>query len=53
MSGPDLSVIVFAFNEEANIAPVLTELREWLSAHEPSAELVFRETREWKKEKLK
>ena len=41
MSGPDLSVIVFAFNEEANIAPVLTELREWLSAHEPSAELVF------------
>ncbi|MBW2380946.1 MAG: glycosyltransferase family 2 protein, partial [Deltaproteobacteria bacterium] len=27
--------------EEANIAPVLTELRQWLSANEPSAEIVF------------
>jgi dolichol-phosphate mannosyltransferase len=41
MSRPDLSVIIFAFNEEANIAPVLTELREWLSANEPEAEIVF------------
>jgi dolichol-phosphate mannosyltransferase len=41
MSSPDLSVIIFAFNEEANIAPVLTELRQWLCAHEPSAEIVF------------
>ena len=41
MSSPDLSVIIFAFNEEANIAPVLTELRQWLAAHEPSAEIVF------------
>jgi dolichol-phosphate mannosyltransferase len=41
MSTPDLSVIIFAFNEEANIAPVLTELRQWLSANEPSAEIVF------------
>ena len=41
MSTPDLSVIIFAFNEEANIAPVLTELRHWLSANEPSAEIVF------------
>ena len=41
MSSPDLSIIIFAFNEEANIAPVLTELREWLSANEPSAEIVF------------
>lgn len=41
MSDPDLSVILFAFNEEANIAPVLTELRAWLSEHEPSAEVVF------------
>jgi dolichol-phosphate mannosyltransferase len=41
MTGPDLSVIIFAFNEEANIAPVLTELREWLTAHEPAAEIVF------------
>jgi dolichol-phosphate mannosyltransferase len=41
MSDPDLSVILFAFNEEANIAPVLIELRQWLSANEPSAEIVF------------
>jgi dolichol-phosphate mannosyltransferase len=41
MTTPDLSVIIFAFNEEANIAPVLTELRQWLSANEPSAEIVF------------
>lgn len=41
MSGPDLSVIIFAFNEEANIAPVLLELRRWLSTKEPSAEIVF------------
>jgi glycosyltransferase involved in cell wall biosynthesis len=41
MTGPDLSVIIFAFNEEANIAPVLTELRQWLATHEPSAEIVF------------
>jgi len=36
-----LSVIVFAYNEEENIAPVLAELRAWLSDHEPSAELIF------------
>ncbi len=41
MSDPDLSVIMFAFNEEANIAPVLRELRQWLAANEPSAEIVF------------
>jgi dolichol-phosphate mannosyltransferase len=41
MTAPGLSVIIFAFNEEANIAPVLTELRQWLSANEPSAEIVF------------
>ena len=41
MTGPDLSVIMFAFNEEANIAPVLTELRTWLAEHEPRAEIVF------------
>jgi dolichol-phosphate mannosyltransferase len=41
MSDPDLSVIVFAFNEEANIVPVLQELRTWLEEHEPSAEIVF------------
>ena len=38
---PELSVVVFAFNEEANIAPVLTELSEWLKHHEPAAEVVF------------
>ena len=41
MSRPDLSVVIFAFNEESNIAPVLTELRQWLSANEPAAEVVF------------
>jgi dolichol-phosphate mannosyltransferase len=41
MSAPDLSVIVFAFNEEDNIGPVLTELGQWLAEHEPSSEVVF------------
>ncbi|HET6416320.1 MAG TPA: glycosyltransferase family 2 protein [Polyangiales bacterium] len=41
MNGLDLSVVIFAFNEEANIAPVLLELREWLGANETSAEIVF------------
>jgi len=41
MSHQDLSVIIFAFNEEANIGPVLTEIRAWLEAHEPTAEIVF------------
>jgi dolichol-phosphate mannosyltransferase len=41
MSDPDLSVVIFAYDEETNIAPVLVELRQWLSANEPSAEIVF------------
>ena len=41
MDNPELSVVMFAFNEEANIRPVLTELRQWLAAHEPRAEIVF------------
>jgi dolichol-phosphate mannosyltransferase len=41
MSDPELSVIVFAFDEEANVAPVLLELRRWLSVNEPRAEIVF------------
>ena len=41
MSGVGLSVIVFAFNEEANVGPVLGELRDWLEVHEPKAEIVF------------
>lgn len=36
-----LSVIVFAFDEEENIAAVLGELSSWLDRHEPDAELVF------------
>ena len=41
MNGPELSVVIFAFNEEANIAPVLSELAQWLSKHEPTAEIIF------------
>ena len=40
-NGTELSVVVFAFNEEANIAPVLQELRSWLADHEPAAEIIF------------
>lgn len=36
-----VSIIVFAFNEAENVAPVLTELRAWLDAHEKDAEIVF------------
>jgi dolichol-phosphate mannosyltransferase len=39
--GAELSIVVFAFDEEENIAAVLGELRTWLDAHEPGAELVF------------
>ena len=38
---PDLSLIVFAYNEAANVTPVLAELRAWLAEHEPRAEIVF------------
>lgn len=38
---PSVSIIVFAFNEADNIAPVLGELRGWLAKYEPEAELVF------------
>lgn len=41
MSAPDLSIIVFAFDEEDNIGPVLSELCQWLRANEPKAEVVF------------
>ena len=33
MSGPGLSVVVPAYNEEAGIARTVTALREWLEAH--------------------
>jgi glycosyltransferase involved in cell wall biosynthesis len=38
---PDLSIILFAVNEEENIAPVLEELLAWTAAHAPGAEIVF------------
>lgn len=38
---PTLSVIVFAFDEEENVAAVLAELIAWLREHEPGAEIVF------------
>lgn len=37
----DLSIILFAFDEESNIEPVLRELVTWLRANEPSSEIVF------------
>jgi dolichol-phosphate mannosyltransferase len=36
-----LSVLVFAFDEEDNIGPVLGELTEWLRANVPGAEVIF------------
>ena len=41
MSAPELSVVVVAFDEEENTAPVLGELSDWLARHEPDAEIVF------------
>jgi dolichol-phosphate mannosyltransferase len=38
---PSLSVIVFAFDEAASIPRTLRELRTWLEAHQPYAEIVF------------
>lgn len=37
----DLSILVMAYNEADNVGPVLTELRAWLTVHEPEAEIVF------------
>lgn len=37
----DLSVIVFAFDEEENIEAVLAELVAWLRAREPASEIVL------------
>src|ERR1700712_682433 len=38
---PDLAVIVFAYNEAENVAPVLRELCDWLDKHEPDTEIVL------------
>ncbi len=38
---PELSVIVFAFNEEENVAHILDELCAFLRANAPSSEIVF------------
>lgn len=38
---PSLSIIVFAFDEEENVAAVLDELMRWLRANEPNAEIIF------------
>jgi len=40
-SPADLAVIVFAYNEAENVAPVLRELCGWLDQHEPDHELIF------------
>jgi glycosyltransferase involved in cell wall biosynthesis len=36
-----LSIVVFAFDEEENVAAVLDELGAWLDANEPGAEIVL------------
>jgi dolichol-phosphate mannosyltransferase len=41
VSTPDLSVVVLASDEAANVPSVLGELRAWLEAHEPRSEVVF------------
>lgn len=38
---PSLSIIVFAYDEEENVAAVLGELVDWLRDNEPGAEIVF------------
>lgn len=38
---PPLSILVFAFDEEENVAAILEELGRWLDRHEPDAEIVF------------
>lgn len=40
-TAPDLAVIVFAYNEAENVAPVLEELCAWLDRCVPDHELVF------------
>ncbi|MCA9580838.1 MAG: glycosyltransferase family 2 protein [Myxococcales bacterium] len=37
----DLSIVVFAFNEQENVGPVLRELVDWLRSNEHLSEIVF------------
>jgi glycosyltransferase involved in cell wall biosynthesis len=41
MTGPALSIVVFAYNEAENVGAVLGELAQWLGSHEPDSEIVF------------
>lgn len=41
MNEPDLSVVVLAYDEAANVPSVLGELREWLEAYAPDSEIIF------------
>ena len=38
---PQLSLIVFAYNEAENVPPVLRELRDHLERHHPATQIVF------------
>jgi glycosyltransferase involved in cell wall biosynthesis len=37
----DLAIIVFAYNEQENVAAILGELCRWLDTHEPDHQIVF------------
>lgn len=41
MTRSDLSIVVFAYEEQENVGAILGELRTWLAEHEPGAEIVF------------
>lgn len=38
---PELSIVVFAYNEAENVTAVLRELLQWLRIREPSSEVIF------------
>jgi hypothetical protein len=41
MTYPQLSLIVFAYNEAENVQPVLAELLDYLDQHHPQTQIVF------------
>jgi dolichol-phosphate mannosyltransferase len=41
MTKPELSIIVFAYNEAENVLPVMRELLQYLEQHHPHTEIVF------------